>query len=253
MNRTGLLVVLAVALVIGGVFGVYPRLDLDVARLAFNPQRGLFDVGLETWALRARDGERWLVALIAAPAFLSIIGKLVFPKLRMTMDGRAALVIVLSLALGPGLVTYMLKQHWGRARPVDVVEFGGTDRFTAWWDPSGPCLDNCSFIAGEPSGAFWTAAPAAFVPPQWRALAYAGVVTFGAADGALRILGGGHFFTDVVFAGVFMFLVVWTVHGAILRWRPTRIDPGMIEWWLMRNGLAIRRWLDRLMGGGRSL
>jgi len=48
--------------------------------------------------------------------------------------------------------------------------------------------------------------------------------TLGSAVGVLRIAGGGHFFTDVVFAGVFMYLVIWAAYGLIYRWRPKRAD-----------------------------
>jgi len=255
MNRTGLAIVVAIAAVVGIVFGVWPKLDLAISRLAFNPDPkiNLFDFGLHPWVLRTRDAARWVIALVALPAFLSIVGKMMFPKLPMTMDGRAALVIVLTLGLGPGIVTNtVFKDHWGRSRPMEVPEFGGNGRFTAWWDPRGPCPNNCSFVAGEPSGAFWTVAPAAFAPPQWRALAYAGVFAFGAGIGVLRILGGGHFFTDVVFAGVFMYLVAWAVYGLLFRFRPTRLPEGAIEGLLAGIGLAIRRGLTRLVRGGEE-
>ena len=53
---------------------------------------------------------------------------------------------------------------------------------------------------------------------------------FGAAVGVLRMAGGGHFFTDVVFAGVFTFLIVWLVHGLLYRWRATQIaDATVVE------------------------
>jgi hypothetical protein len=35
----------------------------------------------------------------------------------------------------------------------------------------------------------------------------------------VRAGGGGHFFSDVVFAGVFMFLLIWIMHGVLVRWR----------------------------------
>src|SRR6185312_1401729 len=138
--------------------------------------------------------------------------------------------MLMTLALGPGVVANLvLKEHWGRPRPIDVTEFGGTEHFRPWWDPRGDCPKNCSFVAGEPSGAFWTLAPAALVPPAWRALAYAGALLFGALVGFLRIAAGGHFFTDVVFAGVFTYLTIWLVYGALYRWRATRITDEAIE------------------------
>jgi membrane-associated PAP2 superfamily phosphatase len=164
------------------------------------------------------------------------------PQRRMLIPGRAAMFLVLTLALGPGiLANVILKDHWARTRPVDVKQFGGTDRFTAWWDPRGPCPENCSFIAGEPSGAFWTLAPAALAPPQWRLAAFAGALVFGASVGILRISAGGHFFTDVVFAGVLMFLLIWIAHGAIYRWPRTRLSDEAVEGPLAFCGERARR------------
>ncbi|MGD0024233.1 MAG: phosphatase PAP2 family protein, partial [Xanthobacteraceae bacterium] len=171
----------------------------------------------------------------------AVVGKLILPGRRMLVGGRAALFLVLTLALGPGiLANEVLKDHWGRSRPIDVTEFGGTDRFTPWWDPRGECPNNCSFIAGEPAGAFWTLAPAALAPPQWRLPAYGAALAFGAAIGVLRVAGGGHFFTDVVFAGVFMYLLVWATHGLIFRWRLTRMADDAVERPLARAAEAIR-------------
>jgi membrane-associated PAP2 superfamily phosphatase len=251
MNHTGLVITLTIALVVGILFAAVPQLDVVISANFFYPKTHLFSIGLETWVLRSRDVARWIVALIAAPAFVAIIGKLLAPRKRMLVEGRAALLIVLTLGLGPGLVANtILKDHWGRSRPMDVTPFGGHDRFTAWWDPSGPCPNNCSFIAGEPSGAFWTLAPAAFAPPQWRLLAYGAALAFGVADGALRIIGGGHFFTDVVFAGVLMYLVIWAMHGLMFRWRATRVEEGAIERTLAELGETIRRKFGKRQGGG---
>ncbi len=247
MNRTGLIIALAIAAVVGGVFAVFPRLDLDISALFYNPATHRF-VGLgNNWVEHARDAATWLITLLVAPAFLAVAGKLAMPQRPMLIAGRAALFLIVTLALGPGmLANVLLKEHSGRMRPEDVVQFGGTEPFTPWWDPRGPCPENCSFIAGEPSGAFWTLAPAALAPPQWRALAYAGALAFGASMGTLRIASGGHFFTDVVFAGVLIFLVVWTVHGLIYRWRATRLSDATVERSLERIGKALRDGLAAL-------
>jgi membrane-associated phospholipid phosphatase len=72
-------------------------------------------------------------------------------------------------------------------------------------------------------------APAALVPPQWRAFAYGAAFVFGSAVGLLRMAAGAHFFTDVVFAGVLAFLVIWMAHGWLYRWRPTRMSDEAVE------------------------
>jgi len=218
MNQTGLLIALAIAVVAGLAFGLYPQLDLDLVSPFYDPATGWAVAG-RGWVL-VRNAAAWLIALIAAPAAIALLGKIVRPHKTALMPPRHALLMLLTLALGPGLLANtILKDNWGRPRPIEVTEFGGPLKFLPWWDPRGPCPKNCSFIAGEPSGAFWTLAPAALTPPQWRALAYGAALAFGAAIGLVRAGGGGHFFSDVVFAGVFMFLLIWVMHGLLLRWR----------------------------------
>jgi membrane-associated PAP2 superfamily phosphatase len=256
MNRAGLAIALVIAVAVGGVFAVYPQLDLQLAALFYNPATHAFLAWNSNWIEYARDAASLLITLLVAPAFFAVLGKLIMPRRPMLMTGRGALFLIITLALGPGvLANGILKEYSARMRPEDVTQLGGTERFTPWWDPRGPCPENCSFIAGEPSGAFWTLAPAALAPPQWRPLAYAGALLFGAAMGLLRMAGGAHFFTDVVFAGVFMFLLAWVCHGLIYRWRPTRMTDAAIERLLEQAGKAIRvalAALARRVRGGKS-
>jgi membrane-associated PAP2 superfamily phosphatase len=256
MNRTGLIVALAIAVVVGVAFALYPQLDVVIAARFYDPATHTFAAFSSDRIEHARDAATLLVALLVAPAFLAVAGKLAFPQRRMLIPGRAALFLIATLALGPGVLTNgILKGHSARMRPVDVVELGGKERFTAWWDPRGTCPENCSFVAGEASGGFWTLAPAALTPPQWRPLAYAAALVFGTVMGILRMAAGGHFFTDVVFAGVLMYLLIWTFHGLIYRWRPTRITDQTVEQRLERIGKAIREglaWLFRRAGARRS-
>lgn len=246
MNRTGLMIALAVATVVGLVFGVYSALDIRISGLFYAPDKA-FQAAVDPVFLWLRSITTWIVSAIVAPAFIALAWKLVQPRRPMLIPGRAAVLMIVTLALGPGLVTNMiLKDYWGRPRPVDIVEFGGPDRFLPWWDMRGKCLGNCSFVAGEPSGAFWTLAPAALVPPAWRAVAYASALAFGAVIGAGRIMAGAHFFTDVVFAGVFTFLIIWTVHGLLYRWPSTRTTDGWVEGMIERIALPGYRLLEQL-------
>ena len=67
------------------------------------------------------------------------------------------------------------------------------EHFVPWWDPRGDCPNNCSFVSGDVAGAFWTLAPAALAPPQWRALAYGAALALGAGMSVLRIMAGAPF------------------------------------------------------------
>jgi lipid A 4'-phosphatase len=247
MNRTGLLIALGLGAAVGLLLGMFPKLDLDLVRPFFDPAAGGFWISFNPVFNGLRDLSRLIVTIVAAPAVLAIVGKLILPRRPMLVPGRAAVLMTATLALGPGLVTNLiLKNHWGRPRPIDVTAFAGDQQFVPWWDPRGACLENCSFVAGEPSGAFWTLAPATLTPPAWRPLGYGVAIVFGAGVGLVRIAGGGHFFSDVVFSGIFTFLIVWLMHGCIFRWRATRITDRAVERaleWLVLplRGVVVRR------------
>jgi membrane-associated PAP2 superfamily phosphatase len=230
MTRAALITALAIGCVLGLLCAVDPQLDLDLAALAFDSARHLFVVNAQPWVQHTRTAARILIALLALPAFLAIVLKLIWPHRRMLIEARAAIFLIATLALGPGVLTNLiLKDHWGRPRPIDVQQFRGDYRFVPWWDPRGGCPNNCSFIAGEPSGAFWTLAPAALAPPPIQAVAYGAALVFGVSLGVFRMAAGAHFFSDIVFAGVLIYFVIWTAHGLIYRWSATRLDEKALE------------------------
>ena len=231
MNRTGLLVALGLAAVVGVIFGLFPQLDLMISAPfnAMDKNNVNFYPRAYSPLMLARDFGLWVGVAVIVPVLAALALKLLLPRRRLLISGRAIVFLVTTLALGPGLLTnVILKDHWGRPRPIDVTQFGGDQHFVAWWDPRGDCPGNCSFVSGDVSGAFWTIAPAALVPLPWRGLAYGAALALGAGMAALRIMAGGHFFTDTVFAGVFTFLIIWVVHGLIYRWPRTWLtDEGV--------------------------
>jgi membrane-associated PAP2 superfamily phosphatase len=233
MNRTGLIVALALAVITGLLFGLFPQLDLAVSA----PFHDYVDKSHNVFAWRiyrpvmlARNVGLWIGALLVAPAVVALIVKLALPRRKMLVSGRAVVFLISTLVLAPGLlVNVVLKDHWGRPRPIDVMQFGGDEHFVPWWSTNGDCRDNCSFVSGDVAGALWTVAPAALAPPPWRALAYAGALALGAGMAAIRIMAGAHFLSDVVFAGVFTFLIVWFMYALIYRWPRTRLSDEAVE------------------------
>jgi lipid A 4'-phosphatase len=255
MNRTGLLIAIGAGIVAGLILGIFPNIDLALSRRFFDPATKAFLLARDDTALAAREAFVYVITAIAAVPFVALAGKLILPRRPMLIPGRAVVLLIATLALAPGLVTnVILKDNWGRPRPYSVQEFAGPATFVAWWDPRGSCDKNCSFVAGEGAGAFWTLAPAAVTPPAWRALAYAAALAFGAGVGGFRIAFGAHFLSDVIFAGIFAFLVIWLVHGLIYRWRATRLTDAQIERAIERLVLpgyeAIERLILRKPGAG---
>jgi lipid A 4'-phosphatase len=224
MSRRGLIVTLVFAAVVGLLFGLFPQLDLDIASLFYDPGTKNFSLS-KSFAVRyVRDAAVWIQVILIAPSVIALLIKLVMPRAKPWMSSRAAIFLIATLALAPGLVVnVLLKNHWDRPRPAAVTEFGGSERFVPWWDPRGQCRKNCSFVSGETSSAFWTLAPAALAPAPWRFLAYTSAIAFGIGMGVVRMAMGGHFFTDVVFAGLFTFIIIVLTHRLIYRsWSPSK-------------------------------
>jgi membrane-associated PAP2 superfamily phosphatase len=255
MNRTGLFVALGIAVAAGLAFGLYPELDLRVSRYfyGFVVNGNTFGWRLDPRLMTTRDAVLWLPVALIVPPLVALAIKLIWPRRKLLISARAILFLTATLALGPGLVVNVgLKDHWGRSRPIDVIQFGGPEHFVAWWDPRGDCPNNCSFVSGDVSGAFWTLAPAVLAPPAFRAVAVGAALALGTGMAVMRLMAGGHFTSDVIFAGVLTFLIIWVVHGLIYRWPRTRLtDEGSekaIEHFIARWRRA-NRWLFYRVAG----
>ncbi len=104
------------------------------------------------------------------------------------------------------IVNLALKNFWGRGRPGDVFEFGGSNDFSPWYEFSNTCLSNCSFVSGDSAVGFSLAA--LFVLTKKYEYLWASVV-LGFSIGLIRIMEGGHFFSDVVMSSVVIYLLVF--------------------------------------------
>ena len=258
MNRTGVIVALLLALVVGLLFGIYPELDLKLAALFYDEASRTFPLKLNGLAAIARDGAMVIAWVLVLPAIVALAVKLVRPDRPLMISGRAVVFLLVTLLLSAGVLTNLtFKNYWGRPRPVVVSEFNGDKAFVPWWDPRGGCARNCSFFSGEGATAFWTYAPAALAPPAWRPLAYTAATVFGVATSGLRMAFGGHFFTDVAIAGLVTFLVIWLVHGYIYRWTSTRLTDERVDAALTRfawPGYRLRqRWQGHDVGPAPSV
>src|SRR5579863_6934684 len=136
------------------LFMTWPGLDLWTSGLFFRATQGFF---LSGW-LPVRIVFRlipWLVTaqLVLIPLAVGIGWWRGRPIIG--LDLRTGLFVLLALALGPGLVVNgILKDHWGRARPAQVTEFGGARQFTPAPLIADQCDRNCSFVAGHPAVGF---------------------------------------------------------------------------------------------------
>ena len=104
------------------------------------------------------------------------------------------------------VVNVVLKNTWGRARPNDILQLGGNQSFTPWFQISDSCINNCSFVSGDASVGF---SLIAFFFITKKILYLWISLFFGFLLGAIRILEGGHFFSDVLIAGFLIFVLTY--------------------------------------------
>ena len=215
--RIALTVLLALTLMTGALFALWPELDLMGASF-FHGESGFLGDHAGLKGLRAA---LYLLPICIMGAFilawvLARIGLSMPEALR--PRGRSLVFLALALGLGPGLmVNVLLKDNWRRPRPVQVTQFGGAFEFRAWTQTDGACAKNCSFVSGETAGAFWLVAPASLAPPQLRLPAVALALGVGGVTAVMRVAFGGHFPSDVLFAGLFTLILIVLLRRFIIR------------------------------------
>ena len=184
------------------LFVLVPDIDLAFSGLFYEVGAGFTQNGAP-WERVLYESIDWIVgAAVVGSVGVLLVGA--FRKGPFGRQGRVAALLLLVLALGPGLVVNgILKEYWGRARPRDVTEFGGERHFTPAFVISDQCERNCSFTAGHPSAGFALAALGyAYVSRRRRWSVIAAATGFGLLVGLARVAAGGHFLSDVLFSGI---------------------------------------------------
>ncbi len=223
MTRALLILVLA-TLGIAVAFLVFPGIDRAVeAALLIGPD-GRFLLEGVGWPRAINATVPWLIAALAGG--LGVLG--VCRLLGRPVGGigwRQIAYILAVFVIGPGLlVNTLLKDHLGRARPRDVQASEEQATFTPPFMPSTACETNCSFPSGDASAAFAFIAVALVAPRRWRGAGVAGAVALGSFYGAIRMLQGAHYLSDVIFAGLLVALVAIGLH--VLVFREDAAKPG---------------------------
>jgi len=197
---------------LGLLFVICPSLDLQASSLFY--QHGHFFLAQNPLVRFLYDAVPVLVVLYAL-FILGGLAVLCFGR-RRTICGfgrKAFLYLLLAFALGPGLMVNMvLKEHVGRARPIQVVQFGGSKRFTPAFVLSDQTMLNGSFVSGHASVGFSIVALSLLLCRRRRRQVLAAAIASGGLVGLARMAQGKHFLSDVIFAFVFVYLVSYLLH-----------------------------------------
>lgn len=215
-TRVCLVVLIVLGIASAFLFMAFPQIDIALSELFLDAETG-------GWPLRTDPFFQFFNDLIAGLAWagsLVVVLALAVTSLGqrkiLGLAARAYWFVLLSLALGPGLIANALfKENWGRARPRDITELGGHLDFTPALVMSDQCTTNCSFVSGDASIAFTTVALAVLAKGN-RGLLVALSLLFGGFISFIRIAQGAHFLSDTVFAGLFMCALVLCLKYIIL-------------------------------------
>jgi lipid A 4'-phosphatase len=194
------------------LFYVFPEWDIRFSMFFYNPASRFYlaDAPFCQWVYNSIEivSVAWVVlaALLLAALWIR-------RKNLLGISAKHLVYLLAALAIGPGLiVNLVLKDNWGRARPYDVIQFGGASAFTPPFAISGECHNNCSFVSGHAAMGFYFIA-FGFLYRKRRSLIILFAIIYGTVVGMVRVLQGGHFLSDVVFA----FFIIYAV-SAVLYW-----------------------------------
>lgn len=199
-------------------------LDIRISRMFFD--HGFFLAG-QQWSKWLHDSVRGVIVVsMAAVSGICVYSQLAKRDL-WGIDGRKITYLFLVLVLGAGLIVNVaLKDHFGRARPRDIEEFGGSEQFTPAFIVTDACDRNCSFSSGDSAGAFFTLA-FILVSRRKRVVSMASV-GFGVLVSASRIATGAHFFSDTVVSFFVMLLVADALYHHMFRPLPEPVEESSV-------------------------
>ena len=185
-------------------FILFPKFDIFFSKLFFFEEKFISDKYVFIRSLRSFLKDSMIA--ISIVSFLLIMVNFFFKKKKKPILKPRTRLILIGFIVGPvigcGLIAnFYFKDNWGRARPINIQEFGGEKIYTQPFIISDQCERNCSWISGEASAAFSFIAGTIIIKSPIFFLLN---IIFGIIVSFCRIAMGGHFLSDNIFAMIFM-------------------------------------------------
>ena len=185
-------------------FILFPKFDIFFSKLFFFEEKFISEKYVFIKSLRSFLKD--LMIVISIVSFLLIMVNFFFKKKKRPILKPRTRLILIGFIVGPvigcGLIAnFYFKDNWGRARPINIQEFGGEKIYTQPFIISDQCERNCSWISGEASAAFSFVAGTIIIKSPIFFLLN---IIFGIIVSFCRIAMGGHFLSDNIFAMIFM-------------------------------------------------
>ena len=203
-----------------------PQLDLVISNYFYQPEigtRGYFENSFITnWLYRFGLLPAWIIS-VAAGGFVCLSHFMGYcKKLR-----APALCLIVDFIVGPGIITnLLLKNFWGRPRPIQIDLFGGAQEFRPFYSPH--FHEHAAYFKSFPSGhctmGFFFFALCLIANRLGNRTFFIASVLFTSVLGLLltyaRIAQGGHFFSDTLWAaGIMWYITIgidWLVYEYLM-------------------------------------
>lgn len=194
-------------IILAALFLIWPEIDLWISGLFYNSEEGFFyrnDALVVSIYELFRHAPKFILPLLLIMTGLSFVKG----RFGLGTDQRKPwLFLLLTLLIGPGILVHLVaKENWDRPRPRSVQEFGGQKDFIPAFIPAAAIKEqegsNKSWLSGHAAMGFYLMVLAwVFRRRSWlyAGLAMGFVVSFG------RLVQGGHFASDLIFAGYFCY------------------------------------------------
>ena len=187
-----------------------PYLDQRLALLPYNFVTNKFYGEITLWTKVIYYSVNVMTTLLIVIPLI-ILGLSVRSKsnLKKKIICRMFLVTYLALLIGPGLVcNSFFKNHWGRARPYQVIR--DHHEFSLPWQPHFDRPSDNSFPSGHVSIGAFIGVP--FIAARRKRLGII-ISIFGfILVGVTRLLQGGHYFSDIMMAA----LITWFISAGVM-------------------------------------
>ena len=185
---------------------ISPSIDLFVSNIFYDEQVGflLQSEDIITFIIRKLFLPFLILYILLLPILSNYLffNKIYF-KYKFTLKKICMLwvTMIFNIIL---VVNLLLKNMWGRSRPNDISEFSGQSIFTEWYRFSDFCMTNCSFVSGDAAVGF-SLISFYFITKKiiyfWLSIVSGLILSF------TRVLEGGHFLSDILFAGLIIFIL----------------------------------------------
>lgn len=190
-----------------------PMLDMGIERYFFDHNHEQFIANPVTYFFYEYGTIPAHITTFAA----SIIFLLSYCFSRWKKWRAPALVYLLTVAIGAGVIVHgVFKEHWGRPRPKQVIEFGGGQEFRPYYKPNffDQPEPSKSFACGHCTMGFcFIAVALAGRRLQNNTLYYTGIaltIVLGVGLSMTRMAQGGHFLSDILASALIMWFCAIT-------------------------------------------